>query len=206
MVFRSFYGSSEPGTPFHHDSIPSNPLRPLSTSSLAPDGGPGAQIRAGGCPLGVRHAERAERDPDGVPRPRAGRVAARISRVFRHGVRVRVEPLGAELDAPILLHGHVRDQRDDGAGHRHRAVAARLAVAGMAEQTVRPAVFPSDCRLVAPWKPRTPHFHTSANGLTISRDSIVGWPPKSSEYSRSTPASTHAATMSASQYDRLNRV
>src|SRR6266849_1538002 len=29
MVFRSFYGSSEPGTPFHHDSIPSNPLRPL---------------------------------------------------------------------------------------------------------------------------------------------------------------------------------
>src|SRR5262245_55120704 len=27
-VFRSFYGSSEPGTPPHHDSIPSNPLRP----------------------------------------------------------------------------------------------------------------------------------------------------------------------------------
>src|ERR1035438_4592677 len=24
--FRSFYGSSEPGTPPHHDSIPSNPL------------------------------------------------------------------------------------------------------------------------------------------------------------------------------------
>ena len=30
MVFRSFYGSSEPGTPFHNDSIPSNPLRPPS--------------------------------------------------------------------------------------------------------------------------------------------------------------------------------
>ena len=28
MVFRSFYGSSEPGTPPHPDSIPSNPLRP----------------------------------------------------------------------------------------------------------------------------------------------------------------------------------
>src|SRR5580704_6358920 len=28
LVFRSFYGSSEPGTPPHHDSIPSNPLRP----------------------------------------------------------------------------------------------------------------------------------------------------------------------------------
>ena len=28
MFFRSFYGSSEPGTPPHHDSIPSNPLRP----------------------------------------------------------------------------------------------------------------------------------------------------------------------------------
>ena len=29
LVFRSFYGSSEPGTTFHNDSIPSNPLRPL---------------------------------------------------------------------------------------------------------------------------------------------------------------------------------
>src|SRR5579884_773310 len=29
MVFRSFYGSSEPGTPRHNDSIPSKPLRPL---------------------------------------------------------------------------------------------------------------------------------------------------------------------------------
>jgi hypothetical protein len=28
MFFRSFYGSSEPGTPPHHDPIPSNPLRP----------------------------------------------------------------------------------------------------------------------------------------------------------------------------------
>jgi ATP-dependent Clp protease adaptor protein ClpS len=36
MVFRSFYGSSEPGTPFHHDSIPSNPLRPLSFIMVAP--------------------------------------------------------------------------------------------------------------------------------------------------------------------------
>ncbi len=30
LVFRSFYGSSEPGTPRHNDSIPSKPLRPLS--------------------------------------------------------------------------------------------------------------------------------------------------------------------------------
>ncbi len=30
MLFRSFYGSSEPGTPPHRDSIPSNPLRPHS--------------------------------------------------------------------------------------------------------------------------------------------------------------------------------
>src|SRR5438067_741162 len=29
LFFRSFYGSSEPGTPLHHDSFPSNPLRPL---------------------------------------------------------------------------------------------------------------------------------------------------------------------------------
>ena len=28
VFFRSFNGSSEPGTPLHHDSIPSNPLRP----------------------------------------------------------------------------------------------------------------------------------------------------------------------------------
>jgi len=28
LFFRSFYGSSEPGTPPHHDSIPSNPVRP----------------------------------------------------------------------------------------------------------------------------------------------------------------------------------
>ena len=28
LFFRSFYGSSEPGTPLHRDSIPSNPLRP----------------------------------------------------------------------------------------------------------------------------------------------------------------------------------
>src|ERR1019366_1772494 len=31
--FRSFYGSSEPGTPPHHDSIPSNPLRPHMVAS-----------------------------------------------------------------------------------------------------------------------------------------------------------------------------
>src|ERR1035438_8190430 len=31
--FRSFYGSSEPGTPPHHDSIPSNPLRPQLVAS-----------------------------------------------------------------------------------------------------------------------------------------------------------------------------
>ena len=29
LVFRSFYGSSEPGTPRHNESIPSKPLRPL---------------------------------------------------------------------------------------------------------------------------------------------------------------------------------
>src|SRR5580704_10932494 len=28
LFFRSFYGSSEPGTPLHRDSIPSKPLRP----------------------------------------------------------------------------------------------------------------------------------------------------------------------------------
>ena len=28
VVFRSFYGSSEPGMPLHDDTIPSNPLRP----------------------------------------------------------------------------------------------------------------------------------------------------------------------------------
>jgi hypothetical protein len=28
LVFRSFNGSSEPGTPSHHNSIPSKPLRP----------------------------------------------------------------------------------------------------------------------------------------------------------------------------------
>src|SRR3977135_2843827 len=31
FVFRSFYGSSEPGTPHHNDSIPSNPWRPPVT-------------------------------------------------------------------------------------------------------------------------------------------------------------------------------
>jgi ATP-dependent Clp protease adaptor protein ClpS len=36
MVFRSFYGSSEPGMPFHNDSIPSNPVRPLSSIMVAP--------------------------------------------------------------------------------------------------------------------------------------------------------------------------
>jgi ATP-dependent Clp protease adaptor protein ClpS len=30
VVFRSFYGSSEPDTPSHNDSIPSKPLRPQS--------------------------------------------------------------------------------------------------------------------------------------------------------------------------------
>ena len=35
LFFRSFYGSSEPGTPSHLDSIPSNPLRPLSTNSIS---------------------------------------------------------------------------------------------------------------------------------------------------------------------------
>jgi hypothetical protein len=29
LFFRSFYGSSEPGTPPHRDSIPSKPVRPL---------------------------------------------------------------------------------------------------------------------------------------------------------------------------------
>jgi hypothetical protein len=34
LFFRSFYGSSEPGTPSHLDSIPSNPLRPPSISII----------------------------------------------------------------------------------------------------------------------------------------------------------------------------
>jgi hypothetical protein len=34
LVFRSFYGSSEPGTPPHRDSIPSNPLRPQYTPAI----------------------------------------------------------------------------------------------------------------------------------------------------------------------------
>src|SRR5258708_7324050 len=32
LFFRSFYGSSDPGTPPHRDSIPSNPLRPPDRS------------------------------------------------------------------------------------------------------------------------------------------------------------------------------
>ena len=32
-----FTGARNPARPSHHDSIPSNPLRPLSTSSLAPN-------------------------------------------------------------------------------------------------------------------------------------------------------------------------
>src|ERR1700722_6572315 len=34
MFFRSFYGSSETGTPPHHDTIPSNPWRPLFWKAL----------------------------------------------------------------------------------------------------------------------------------------------------------------------------
>src|SRR5258708_3299676 len=30
MFFRSFYGSSEPGTPSHNETIPSKPVPPLS--------------------------------------------------------------------------------------------------------------------------------------------------------------------------------
>ncbi len=32
LFFRSFYRSSEPGTPLHRDSIPSKPLRPHTRS------------------------------------------------------------------------------------------------------------------------------------------------------------------------------
>jgi hypothetical protein len=34
LFFRSFNGSSEPGTPLHRDSIPSKPLRPHALSEV----------------------------------------------------------------------------------------------------------------------------------------------------------------------------
>jgi hypothetical protein len=55
LFFQSFYGSLEPGTPHHINSIPSIPLRPLSTR-IHPHGtapcGPrspgGTMVRAAG--------------------------------------------------------------------------------------------------------------------------------------------------------------
>ena len=40
LFFRSFYGSSEPGTPSHRDSIPSKPLRPQCANPILPPGTP----------------------------------------------------------------------------------------------------------------------------------------------------------------------
>jgi len=37
LCFRSFYGSSEPGTPFHNNSIPSNPVRPPFQFNYTPE-------------------------------------------------------------------------------------------------------------------------------------------------------------------------
>jgi ATP-dependent Clp protease adaptor protein ClpS len=50
LVFRSFYGSSEPGTPFHNDTIPSNPVRPplIDYSNRVPGVFSEPEIKKGG--------------------------------------------------------------------------------------------------------------------------------------------------------------